>query len=497
MMPGMKGEAWSWGSEEEGTFKRGLNLHVKLVCYDLHHDGVTAADPWIVSRAGDAARVSQRGTIITTRGAKGVDRRLSSQEGTGKAMNQSRSLCAPTLAGRAKEDELMPHFHDLVAAFKEIEDRGFVAVDGVECEVPTKVVVVAEMSFVWKHAGRRSASGSGCFCWLCKVHANTRHVGCPGGCLKCRDEGTVHGLDGRQACLHWDPHAPGFGLWEQRRCQCLEANVKVPLSVRPKWNDAATPREECELRCSSSDKSLLKKTTTMVKLEKFLLARCRGGAELTANVAVGVRACDMNVVQEDLKERGVATAGMDEGTTRKALETRLRLEDEKQQMKLLMGDDTRCNKTPEKVSDDIEPVLIDTLHAPTRMNEKVLYMLCSKACDNKSKKQAAATLAAMTTKLGALGSLGAGWRVQFNETNSEKIPTFALPHDQSKKIFTKRQLPGLREVIDLACGNKNDGHHAGSCSSAPCSSCAVGCRAGLKPDPAPCCTEGDTREACH
>jgi hypothetical protein len=31
----------------------------------------------------------------------------------------------------------------------------------------------------------------------------------------------------------------------------------------------------------------------------------------------------------------------------------------------------------------------------------------------------------------------------------------------------------------------------------PCSSCTVGHRAGLKPDPAPYCTGGDTREAHH
>jgi hypothetical protein len=149
MIPGMNGECWSWGSEE-GTFKRGVNLYVKLVYYDLHHDGVTTADPWIVACTGDAARVSQRGTIITTCGAKEVDRRLPSQEGTGKAMNQSRSLYTPMLAGYAKEDEVMPHFHDLVAAFKEIEDRGFVVVDGEEYQVPIKVVVVADMSFIWK-----------------------------------------------------------------------------------------------------------------------------------------------------------------------------------------------------------------------------------------------------------------------------------------------------------------------------------------------------------
>jgi hypothetical protein len=73
-------------------------------------------------------------------------------------------------------------------------------------------------------------------------------------------------------------------------------------------------------------------------------------------------------MREDLKERHIATAGMDEAAMRKALQTRLSLEDEKQLMKALMGD-TRYNKTPDKASDDIERVLIDTLHAPMRVNE--------------------------------------------------------------------------------------------------------------------------------
>jgi hypothetical protein len=112
-------------------------------------------------------------------------------------MNQSRSLRAPTLAGHAKEGEVMPHFHDLAAAFKEMEDRGFVAVDGVGREAPIKAVVAAGMSLIWKRAGRGSAPGSGRFCWLCKAHANARHLGCPGGCRKRRDEGTARGNDGR------------------------------------------------------------------------------------------------------------------------------------------------------------------------------------------------------------------------------------------------------------------------------------------------------------
>ena len=79
--PDLKGEGWSWGSEEEGAFTKGVNLYVKHVYCDVRHEEVTSEDPWLVCITGDAARVTARGTIITTCGAKECDRRLPSQLG--------------------------------------------------------------------------------------------------------------------------------------------------------------------------------------------------------------------------------------------------------------------------------------------------------------------------------------------------------------------------------------------------------------------------------
>jgi hypothetical protein len=157
MVDGTDGGRWSWGFEGQ-TFKKGVHLCVKLTCYDLHHEGASKAKPWLVCCAGNAARVSQRGTITATCGVKEVDRRLPSQAGTGKCTNQSRGLRAPMLAGRASETAIMPHFHGVVEAFREIEERGCVVVDDVEHEVPMKVVVVADTPFVWKCAERGRAS---------------------------------------------------------------------------------------------------------------------------------------------------------------------------------------------------------------------------------------------------------------------------------------------------------------------------------------------------
>jgi hypothetical protein len=140
------------------------------------------------------------------------------------------------------------------------------------------------------------------------------------------------------------------------------------------------------------------------------------------------------------------------------MEARLRLEDEKKQMKVLMRDKRFDNLTG-KVSDEIGRVIIviiDTLHAPMRMNEKVLYIIYSAACNNKTKKQAAGLFSKMTAKLREMGTLGEGWGVQFEDKNCDKISSFALPHDQSKRMFNKGQLPGLCEVIDLVRGNRLD-----------------------------------------
>ena len=154
--------------------------------------------------------------------------------------------------------------------------------------------------------------------------------------------------------------------------------MKVPLSSLPVWNDSATLREECSLRCcSEADEKKLKLCKTMEKMEGFLLGRCRGGCQLTSNSTQGVRTCNVDIVVEDLKERGLYTRNMNEAEQRKLMEATLRLEDEAKRMKVLRRD--KRFEEGRGMSTDIERVIIDTLHAPMRMNEKVLYLLYSKA----------------------------------------------------------------------------------------------------------------------
>jgi hypothetical protein len=208
----------------------------------------------------------------------------------------------------------------------------------------------------------------------------------------------------------------------------------VPLSSRPSWDDAATLRDECELRCKPCDAAKLKQCKTMGKMERFLLSRYRGGAELTNNASVGVRHCDVGIVAEDLKERSLWKASVGEAEQRRIMEARLRLEGECKGMRVLRRD--KRFKAKRGLSTDIDRVMIDTLHAPTRVNEKALHLLCSKAHDNRTKAKAQPIFGVMTKKLKVMGALGDGWGPSWDEKKSDKLGSFALPHDQSSVCLT-------------------------------------------------------------
>jgi hypothetical protein len=65
MVDGTDGECWSWGFEGQ-TFKKGVNLYLKLTHYDLHHEDVSKAKPWLICCAGDGTRslwVSWHGAV--------------------------------------------------------------------------------------------------------------------------------------------------------------------------------------------------------------------------------------------------------------------------------------------------------------------------------------------------------------------------------------------------------------------------------------------------
>jgi hypothetical protein len=78
----------------------------------------------------------------------------------------------------------------------------------------------------------------------------------------------------------------------------------------------------------------------------------------------------LDIVREDLKERGLHARNVNEAEQRKVMEATLRLEDEAKRMKALRRD--KRFEEGRGMSTDVERVIIDALHAPMRMNEKVL-----------------------------------------------------------------------------------------------------------------------------
>jgi len=247
-------------------------------------------------------------------------------------------------------------------------------------------------------------------------------------------------------------------VWELARFNKLEEDVGVntPLSALPDWNNAEQLREECQARCLNGDEGKLKKCTTEKASEQFLFARCRKGSELTSQKTQGVRYCNVAIVKKDLQERGLYDEGMNEHTMRATMEVRLRLEVEWKRMKVLRRDERFLHAEEGMVKDDLERVIVDTLHAPMRVNEKVLYMLYAHAMNNKGKKKAQPVFQLMTEKIRTMGSLGEGWGPQWEDSNPNKLSSFALPYDQSKRVFNAANVDELGELVDLACGGKKE-----------------------------------------
>jgi hypothetical protein len=279
--PEHEGNIWCWGDEHEGNFRKGVNRYVNEVYFKTAmNDSVTASNPWIIPLTGDLARVSLRGKGITMCGAKEADPRLPSQVLTGKTMNQSRNLYTPAVAGYTDEKKLMPFFEEMVAAFMEIEKRGYIEIDGERRHVNIKVVIVADMSFLHKYLNRGGGSATTTrFCFMCSSTCHYRHRGYPGGCLKCRAKNMVYDkATGCQLCLHHDVCIPEFLEMETARFDDLTARVstQIPLSKLPCWESVAALRGECNKRClTEAERAIVKKKTTEAQLQRWLLTRIK------------------------------------------------------------------------------------------------------------------------------------------------------------------------------------------------------------------------------
>ena len=255
---------WCWGDAEGNTLREGVHRYVKSVYVDAWDERATAEDPYILAVTGDLARVSFSGKAVTLGGPKECDRRLVSQQLTGKPhitargaryinnMNQSRTLYTPAIGGYSTESDMMPLFEELVDYFVEIEQQQFCVVDGKEYEVFIKVLVIADMMFLQKFTGH----GGGCastthFCMFCSCMSKFRHEGQPGGCEDCRNRRQVYDNQGLQICLHHDVITPERLLAQRARLRHLNDKLSgtFPARKKPAWENLHGLREACLQRC--------------------------------------------------------------------------------------------------------------------------------------------------------------------------------------------------------------------------------------------------------
>jgi hypothetical protein len=239
-----------------GEITNGVNRYVyEVYCkIDPNCEMATEHDPWLVPVTEDGTRVSYRGKSITMCGVKQADGRLPSQHETGKTMNQSRHMYQSALAGYTDEKSIMPYFEEfLIRAFRDIEDRGFCAVDKKEYKVHIRCFVVGDLAFEQKYLQRGGGSGkTKRFCFMCSNTCHFRYKGYPGGCWKCRAAGTVYDEQtGVQKCLCHDVCTPDFLKWEKERFEDLSARVgtTIPMSKIPPWESVGALRHECCKRC--------------------------------------------------------------------------------------------------------------------------------------------------------------------------------------------------------------------------------------------------------
>ena len=96
----------------------------------------------------------------------------------------------------------------------------------------------------------------------------------------------------------------------------------------------------------------------------------------------------MEMVLQDLVERNIPTFGMSDGEKRKTLELVLREEEEWQRMAVYRRD-LRFSREekPDKFTLRVDRTVLDMLHCPMRMHEKVLNLLYAEILNGKTKNE--------------------------------------------------------------------------------------------------------------
>jgi hypothetical protein len=173
-------------------------------------------------------------------------------------------------------------------------------------------------------------------------------------------------------------------------------------------------------------------------------------ARTTNNIAVPSDAGPIPVVHED---------SLYVQQLRRLLVERLQLEEEYERLTMYLRDN-RFDPNVMKTKWEPGRVILDMLHCPMRMNEKVLFLLYNAAMNRLPDKALwQPVLDSMTLLIRRMGSLPHTWthniEAKKNKSGVElkhKLLVFHMDYDVSKCIFNYDKTAALYEVIDLALG---------------------------------------------
>ena len=144
---------------------------------------------------------------------------------------------------------------------------------------------------------------------------------------------------------------------------------------------------------------------------------------------------------------------------RNILVERLKVEEEYERL-VMYARDTRFDIADTPTKHELGRVIMDMLHCPMRMNEKVLFMLYFAAMNRLPKKADwQPVLNSITEIIRRIGDLPALWTHGITTKKSKtgavlkhKLDVFQFDYDSSKQIFNYDNTTALYEVIDLALG---------------------------------------------
>ena len=149
--------------------------------------------------------------------------------------------------------------------------------------------------------------------------------------------------------------------------------------------------------------------------------------------------------------------GIDETRLRGLLISRLQEEEELERL-TLYAQDERFTSDVTKTKHEVGRVVVDMLHCPMRMNEKILFLLyfaVMKRCGGNI-DGLTTVLDRLSGKVRLIGDLPDSWSHTFAKKKKDKklkLLPFKMNYSESKKIFNLKQRAALYELIHIAVGS--------------------------------------------